>query len=409
MAEERETKLMEETVEKADRKFAKRLTPATFKALRIVESFISDNKLVCYGGMAINNILPKKAQFYGRREFPDYDFFSNDALNDAKKLANIYYKNGFKNVEAKSGVHEGTYKVYVNFFNIADITQLDLGFFKNIQKKSIKKRNILYAPPDFLRMSLYLEFSRPKGDTSRWEKLLPRLNLLNRYYPIKKKSCKLKDSEKLTNTEIEIYDKIKNKLMHENVIFFGGFADTQYHKYTRSKRSKSKLACVDVLSEDAKKTVESIEKDISEYNPRIDHIKTIGELIPEHYTITINNRIYSFIFQTEACYTYNRLKIKNKTVNIATIFTMMSLYLTFIYNDDKNYNHDRILCTAEMLNSIYLKNRGSQKGILRNYTVNCMGEQETLEDILSRKSEIYKNIKKGDTKYDRYFLKYEPK
>ena len=48
--------------------------------------------------MAINNILPKKAQFYGRREFPDYDFFSNDALNDAKKLADVYYKNGFKNV-----------------------------------------------------------------------------------------------------------------------------------------------------------------------------------------------------------------------------------------------------------------------------------------------------------------------
>ena len=97
MTDKSETKLMEETVEKADRKFAKRLTPTTFKALRIVESFISDNKLVCYGGMAINNILPKKAQFYGRREFPDYDFFSNDALNDAKKLANIYYKNGFEN------------------------------------------------------------------------------------------------------------------------------------------------------------------------------------------------------------------------------------------------------------------------------------------------------------------------
>lgn len=408
MAEEREIKLMEETVEKADRKFAKRLTPTTFKAIRIVESFISDNKLVCYGGMAINNILPKKAQFYGRREFPDYDFFSNDALNDAKKLADIYYKNGFKNVEAKSGVHEGTYKVYVNFFNIADITQLDLAFFTNIQKKSLIKKKILYAPPNFLRMSLYLELSRPKGDTSRWEKLLPRLNLLNRYNPVKANSCRLKDPEKLTKTEIEIYDKIKNKLFEENVIFFGGFADTQYHKYTQ-KKTKSKLVCLDVLSEDVKKTVDTIEKYISEYNPRIDHIKTIGELIPEHYTITINNRIYAYIFQTEACYTYNRLKIKGKNVNIATIFTMMSLYLTFIYNDNKNYNHDRILCTAEMLNSIYLKNRSSRKGILRNYTVNCIGEQETLEDILSRKTEIYKNIKKGDSKYDRYFLRYIPK
>ena len=60
-----------------------------------------------------NNILPKKAQFYGRREFPDYDFYSNDAVNDAKKLADIYHDNGFVNVLAKSGVHYGTYKVFV--------------------------------------------------------------------------------------------------------------------------------------------------------------------------------------------------------------------------------------------------------------------------------------------------------
>ena len=96
-------------------------------------------------------------------------------------------------------------------------------------------------------MSLYLELSRPKGDTSRWEKLLPRLNLLNRYYPIKAKSCQLRDSEKLTNVEVEIYNKVKQKLFDEKVVFFGGFADTQYHKYTRSKKSKSKLVCLDVL------------------------------------------------------------------------------------------------------------------------------------------------------------------
>ena len=112
MAEQREIKLMEETVEKADRKFAKRLTPTTFKAIRIVESFISDNKLVCYGGMAINNILPKKAQFYGRREFPDYDFFSPKALEHVKELALIFKRKRYKNILAKSAVHPGTFKLY---------------------------------------------------------------------------------------------------------------------------------------------------------------------------------------------------------------------------------------------------------------------------------------------------------
>ena len=33
------------------------------KIINIVENFISDNKLVCYGGTAINNILPKETNF----------------------------------------------------------------------------------------------------------------------------------------------------------------------------------------------------------------------------------------------------------------------------------------------------------------------------------------------------------
>ena len=83
------------------------------KMLKIVEDFIIHKKLVCYGGTAINNILPKFAQFYNRDiEIPDYDFYSANALDDAKELADIYYKQGYSDVEAKAGVHMGTFKVF---------------------------------------------------------------------------------------------------------------------------------------------------------------------------------------------------------------------------------------------------------------------------------------------------------
>ena len=62
--------------------------------LKIVEDFLIKKKLMCYGGTAINNILPSYDQFYNRdAEIPDYDFYSPDALNDAKELTDIYYKN----------------------------------------------------------------------------------------------------------------------------------------------------------------------------------------------------------------------------------------------------------------------------------------------------------------------------
>ena len=65
------------------------------KMIEIVEEFLKTKKLLCYGGTAINNILPKHAQFYNKEyEVPDYDFYSHDALKHAKELADIYYEAG---------------------------------------------------------------------------------------------------------------------------------------------------------------------------------------------------------------------------------------------------------------------------------------------------------------------------
>ena len=56
------------------------------RIIEILEEFLVRKKLVCYGGTAINNILPKEAQFYNREmEIPDYDFYSVHALEDAKE------------------------------------------------------------------------------------------------------------------------------------------------------------------------------------------------------------------------------------------------------------------------------------------------------------------------------------
>jgi len=43
-------------------------------------------------------------------DLPDYDFYSPNALQDAKELADIYFKKGYEEVEAKSGQHHGTTK-----------------------------------------------------------------------------------------------------------------------------------------------------------------------------------------------------------------------------------------------------------------------------------------------------------
>lgn len=83
-------------------------------------------------------------------------------------------------VEVRPGVHLGTFKVFANYTGVADITQLDPEIFDKLWKDSIEKEGIHYVSPDFLRMSVYLELSRPRGDVSRWKKVYSRLLLLNK-------------------------------------------------------------------------------------------------------------------------------------------------------------------------------------------------------------------------------------
>ena len=103
--EERELAILREAVDVAQARAGKEIvnSPEIKKMISIVENFIRTKKLICYGGTAINNLLPPHEQFYNKDiEIPDYDFFSANALEDAKELADIYYKNGYSEVEAKS-------------------------------------------------------------------------------------------------------------------------------------------------------------------------------------------------------------------------------------------------------------------------------------------------------------------
>jgi len=389
--------------------------------IKILENFLVRKKCICYGGTAINNILPKYAQFYNRDiEIPDYDFFSNNALDDAKELADIYYAAGYKEVEAKAGVHHGTFKVFVNFIPVADITYLDDEIYKALQKEVIVRAGIRYAPPNYLRMSMYLELSRPQGDVSRWEKVFKRLTLLNKHYPLKPDiECNTIDfqremDEKSPNDE-HLYFLTRDALIEQGVIFFGGYGSVLYSQYLSDKKRKyiQSIPDFDVLSEDPETTALILTERLADsgfQNIKTVHHPAIGELIPERVEILVGKDTIAFIFKPIACHSYNIIKIGDKEINVATIDTILSFYLAFIYTDKPYFNKDRILCMAQFLFEVEEKNRLRQTGLLKRFTMNCYGKQETLETIRALKTEMYKKLadQRGTREYDMWFLKYSP-
>ena len=418
-----ELAILRMAVDNAEEKLAKRVVNSEEikKMIVIVEDFIKVKNLICYGGTAINNILPVEDQFYNKDvEIPDYDFFTPDALSDAKELADLYYKNGYTDVEAKSGQHHGTYKVFVNFIPVADLTQLPKEIYTSLKKESVRVSGILYAPPNFLRMSMYLELSRPAGDISRWEKVLKRLALLNKNYPLTSINCNDIDFQREMDNktgEDEIYENVKNTLVNQGVVFFGGYAISLYSQYMPKHLQKKleKIADFDVISREPKTTAEIVVerlKDIGVTKTKIIYHKPIGEIIPEHYEVRIENDTVAFIYKPIACHSYNIIKIHGQAVKIATIDTMLSFYLSFLYTNREYYNEfsERILCMSKFLFDVQQKNRLQQKGLLKRFSIICYGHQESIEEMRAQKAKKFKELqtKKGTRDYEEWFLNYKP-
>ena len=90
--QECELAILRHAVDKAETKMGKKMlhSPEIIEIIDIVEEFLKKTGRVCYGGTAINNILPEEDQFYNKDiELPDYDFFSPTPMEDAKDLADL--------------------------------------------------------------------------------------------------------------------------------------------------------------------------------------------------------------------------------------------------------------------------------------------------------------------------------
>ena len=423
--EEKELKILREAVDYATEVVGKKMVQSDDIAniITILENFLRTRKTLCYGGTAVNNILPEQHRFYNRNiEIPDYDFFTPYAIDYAKDLADIYYKAGYEEVEAKSGVHAGTYKVYVNFIPIADITYLEKNIFHNLLKRSIKINAINYCPPNYLRMAMYQELSRPMGDVSRWEKVMKRLTLLNKNYPLQGEACSKQDFLRAYEGPVAERDKIYNiareSFINQGLIFFGGYAASLYGKYMPRQEKKviESIPDFDILSDDPHMAATIVKEQlIHEGFKNVNIVKkpAIGEYVEEHYIIMVNKDLIALVYKANACHSYNVLYVNDQKVKVATIDTMLSFYLIFIYANRPYLDENRLLCMSEYLFKVQLKNRLQQKGLLRRFTVNCYGKQQTLEDMRAEKSRIFKelkdkNVPRDSKLYNLHFFRYMP-
>ena len=397
-------KLLKEAQNRVD--FDEANNPAVKTVLGHVKDFVKRERVMCYGGTAINNLLPPSDRFYDPHyDVPDYDFYTETPQEHAMKLADEFHRMGFKGVEVKPGVHLMTYKVFVDFMGVADITYLHPPIFKKLWEENVHANGIHYVTPNFLRMSMYLELSRPRGDIERWKKVYKRLLLLNKHYPVGCKSSKDSDppSESITSAEREAIEDILQK---KDIVVLGVRA-VDIHSRARSNVWNLPI---DLLVEPAK-TESIVDKIAAVFKDRAKVISkpAYADLLPRHFDINDieSGVLLCRVFDSFACHSYH--KLPRSKLMIASIPTLLQFYFGFVYADEhylESYDTGRLVCIAQRL--VDLAHSEGKRRFKLLTPIDCLGHQESLRDIKRHTSDLKEKTSKSSLSFLKFFFTYKP-
>jgi hypothetical protein len=385
---------LERAIEKAEerRDTEQATNPELRFALDIVEQFLRRKRRVCYGGTAMNAQLPPDLQFYNPEyDLPDYDFFTPDIQSDTDELVNNLKRAGFEEVASRIGMHEGTKKILVNYVAVADISEMGPDIFEIIQKRAVNINGIYYTDPDVLRMMMYLELSRPKGEVSRWTKVYERLTLINTVFPMKR--CEKRD-RKPKQIPIGIRDLVHRYVIDNQRILAGARLEKVYYKSLKSRKAQKwetrQGGAVVFFSPDIKKDALELRQKLGPRGVEIQYFKATEDMIPPRLLLKLFNTPVVLLIEHTACHSYNTMieAKTGKTVFIASLESLITLYLFLgiFTHDEENIFGFSLMCAVERF--IDVNNQLQRAKPVRQFSpfpLECQGYQKGYPTLLREK------------------------
>jgi len=364
--------------------------PALQRAIHIVESFLRRTGRVCYGGQAINAQLPQRDQFYNpETSLPDYDFFSPGANADAEDLIGDFKAAGYTEISKRIGIHEGTMKLYVNFTAIADITQMVPDFYETIYRKSVSVNGIHYTDPVFLRMLMYLELSRPRGQVERWGKVYERLMLLDKAHPLRR--CRQTPSVRRSHAAGRVRPDIVRFMIAKRRVFMGADIEALYRPSgVRSAASRVKFllhgsAPVVFLSPDAEMDAGQL---ASMAHARKESIKGFQNILPAMTALYVGDDLVCLIVQEEACHSIVSFPLtKQRYLRAASLETLLTFLIGLYYRNDIALfsSQESLLCWFKAYIDLSNRYKARPTKLIPAFSIECSGYQTTFASLLRAK------------------------
>lgn len=354
------------------------------KIVDIMERFLRVKGRVVYGGAAINAHMSPEHKFYDPAlNLPDYDFMTPDPLQDCADLIVTFQQEGFVDVEAKFGIHEGTYKIFVNYRSAADITYMPPEIYERISLDADTIDGIRYASVNFLRMNIYLELSRPAGDVKRWEKVYERLLLLNEDHPLKAGHCTAEPLEALgarrERSESEAaarHDRIVGAGIAAGAVFLSGAA------YLADQEPRPDEVVL-MMSDRPAPLITAL----SDLGLKPTAHPAMGELLPARTELRTGRRkLVAVVFETVACHSYTTLQTP-AGYRLGSVDLLIQMYYAMYFADLQGYLPVRLLCVIQELIEIEAARRSaaaadpSKAEVHDVFPLECIGHQPTMPEL----------------------------
>lgn len=359
------SRLVEEKKKEMDLIYFEKYSPLFNDAYR----FLARKKALLYGGTALNELLPKSLKIYDQYTLPDVDVLSPDAKTLAADMVRFYKKNNHQAVSFTEALHPGTYKVYAEGVQIADITKCNIDTYKNLRKDCIysKQWGVKIVPPQYLRMTLHKILSQP-NDAHRWENVYERLQRYYKTFPIKNCSLRKRGATKQPSTQDKdiIIKKIYQLLPNENVVHFG---EEEMRLLLDGDNVPLFQTPIQALTDmNLYKIAKTLKNEIHELT--FSRVFTKDDFVGPHMMVYYKNEPVATFYKLSSCVAFNRYKNKK----YASIHSLIDMFLSMSMSQYPHFKGVKPLleCLANKLAKHQQTSR-SRKKLMEQFVLTCQG------------------------------------
>jgi hypothetical protein len=369
--------------------------------------FIKNKKRIIYGGYAQNQLIKIKNEndiFYKEIDTPDVEFYSYEPIKDIIDLCDfLYEKKKFKFIQGSEGVHEGTYKLFVNFENYCDISYIS----KNIcdSMKFIEVKGIRYAHPNFMYIDNYRIFTDPFSFSFRLDKTFNRYLRLYKHYPIEKPRSLILNIKKTPKEDLDI---IRKKIIHNSkFIVIGKYAYNYY--MSKLNIEPINIDYYEIITIDFEKNIQEIYKKLLKYFKKITtkEYTPFFEFFGKKVEFYINDNLILKVYDNNNRCIVNRFSDKKKCffgTNQLVILFLLSNYNYAIINKNSLDEQNNLIMLYQIITTKnkYLDLKGKtvlDKTPFEDFIINCNGialdprREAFLERINKKKKGVRLNFK----------------